>query len=80
MTGLNRKAFEALVPTFTPIYEQTIIECKKSRQTAKGAGRKARLEKPQEKLFYILFYFKYYPTFDERWGVILTWPQETDLC
>ena len=64
MTGLNRKAFEALLPTFTAIYEQSIIECKKSRQRAKGSGRKARLETPQEQLFYILFYFKCYPTFD----------------
>ncbi len=27
ITGLNRKAFEALLSTFTAIYEQTIIEC-----------------------------------------------------
>lgn len=29
-----------------------------------GGGRKASLESPQAKLFYILFYFKWYPTFD----------------
>jgi hypothetical protein len=34
------------------------------RQRAVGGGRKARLRNPQDKLFYILFYFKCYPTFD----------------
>ncbi|WP_264299950.1 hypothetical protein [Nostoc sp. MG11] len=43
MNGLNRETFEALLPKFTAIYEQTIIECKKSRQKTKLAGRKARL-------------------------------------
>lgn len=47
MTGLNRKAFDALLPTFSTIYD-----------------RKAQLRNPQDKLFYILFYFKRYPTFD----------------
>jgi Helix-turn-helix of DDE superfamily endonuclease len=34
------------------------------RQRAIGGGRKAQLRNPQDKLFYILFYFKCYPTFD----------------
>nr|WP_293103687.1 transposase family protein [Okeania sp. SIO2F4] len=29
-----------------------------------GGGRKARLRTNKDKLFYILFYFKCYPTFD----------------
>ena len=62
MTGLNRKAFEALLPTFSAVYEQTQLE--QPRQRALGGGRKARLRTPQDKLFYILLYFKCYPTFD----------------
>lgn len=62
MTGLNRKAFEALLPTFSAVYEQTQLE--QPRQRALGGGRKARLSTPLAKLFYILFYFKCYPTFD----------------
>jgi hypothetical protein len=62
MTGLNRKAFEALVPTFSAVYEQTLLD--QPRQRALGGGRKARLRTFRDKLFYILFYFKSYPTFD----------------
>ena len=66
LTGLNRKAFEELKLAF----EQELLEeevprrSQERRQRAKGAGRKARLKTVEEKLIYILFYFKCYPTFD----------------
>ena len=62
MTGLNRQAFDALLLTFSEVYEQ--IQREQPRQRALGGGRKARLRTPQDKLFYILLYFKCYPTFD----------------
>ncbi len=62
LTGLNRKAFDQLLSTFSPVYEQS--RQTQSRQRAVGGGRKARLLGTQEKLFFILFYFKCYPTFD----------------
>jgi Helix-turn-helix of DDE superfamily endonuclease len=62
LTGLNRKAFDALLATFAPLYEQSSPT--QPRQRAVGGGRKARLLGTQEKLFFILFYFKGYPTFD----------------
>ena len=62
LTGLNRKAFESLLESFNQRYEQTLLE--KPRQRSVGGGRKARLRTTQDKLFYILFYFKCYPTFD----------------
>ena len=62
MTGLNRKAFDALLPSFSTAYEQEVLQS--PRQRAFGGGRKARLRNPQDKMFYILFYFKCYPTFD----------------
>lgn len=62
LTGLNRKAFEELLDTFRPLYEQSCQT--QPRQRAVGGGRKARLLGSQEKLFFILFYFKCYPTFD----------------
>ena len=62
LTGVNRKAFDALLPTFREVYEQTLTQ--RTRQRAPGAGRKARLRQTQDKLFYILFYVKCYPTFD----------------
>ena len=64
LTGLNRQAEDALLPTFSQIYEQT-RSCQ-SRQRAVGGGRKARLRHIQDQQFFILFYFKSYPTFDER--------------
>lgn len=62
MTGLNRKAFDALLPNFSAVYEQTLLQ--QPRQRAIGGRRKARLRNLEDKLFYILFYFKSYPTFD----------------
>lgn len=62
LTGLNRKAFDALLPGFEEAYENS--QPNKPRQRAVGGGRKARLQTPGEKLFFILFYFKCYPTFD----------------
>jgi len=36
----------------------------KPRKRARGGGRKARLWSMESKLFFVLFYFKCYPTFD----------------
>lgn len=62
MTGLNRKAFETLLEVFSRLDEAARQQ--QPRQRAVGGGRKARLLHTQEKLFFILFYFKCYPTFD----------------
>jgi DDE superfamily endonuclease/Helix-turn-helix of DDE superfamily endonuclease len=64
MTGLNRPAFDALLPRFEAAYRQHQLAAKPKRQRALGGGRKARLETIEAKLFYILLYFKCYPTFD----------------
>lgn len=53
LTGLNRQAFDALLETFSPVYEQT--RQTQARQRAVGGGRKARLLTTQAKLFFILF-------------------------
>jgi DDE superfamily endonuclease/Helix-turn-helix of DDE superfamily endonuclease len=63
-TGLNRKAFEALLPSFAQAYEQSRVKPNVQRQRAVGGGRKATLRSSREKLFYILLYCKCYPTFD----------------
>ncbi len=62
LSGVNRKAFAQLLDAFSPLYEQT--RSSQPRQRAIGGGRKARLLSTQQKLFFILFYFKCYPTFD----------------
>lgn len=64
LTGLNRKAFDELCEVFDAVYQtQHQIE-RAQRQRGIGGGRKARLATAQTKLFFILFYFKCYPTFD----------------
>ena len=64
LTGLNRKAFDALCVAFDPVYEESLQAASKPRKRARGGGRKARLQSTQSKFFFILFYFKCYPTFD----------------
>jgi hypothetical protein len=64
LTGLNRKAFDELCAVFSVVYQETLQRDSKPRQRARGGGRKARLESMESKLFFILFYFKCYPTFD----------------
>jgi hypothetical protein len=62
LTGMNRQAFESLLLTFTEAYEQSTEQ--KPRKRAMGGGRKALLKTNSAKLFFVLFYFKCYPTFD----------------
>lgn len=64
MTGLNRKAFEELLPSFTTAYQQSQLKADRKRKRAPGGGRKATLQTMSDKLFYILLYCKCYPTFD----------------
>jgi hypothetical protein len=64
MTGLNRQAFYNLLPTFAAEYTQAEEKRQRERQRAIGGGAKAKLATAEAKLFYILFYFKCYPTFD----------------
>jgi DDE superfamily endonuclease/Helix-turn-helix of DDE superfamily endonuclease len=64
LTGLNRKAFDELCKVFAAVYQETLQSDPKPRKRARGGGRKARLRSMEEKLFFILFYFKCYPTFD----------------
>ena len=64
-TGLNRKAFDEL-----SMAVEILLNCEVSaksqtpRKRSVGGGRKARLQRVEQKLFFILFYFKCYPTFD----------------
>lgn len=64
MTGLNRKAFEELLPSFSETNRQSQTKPEGERKRAPGGGRKATLRTSCDKLFYILLYCKCYPTFD----------------
>jgi hypothetical protein len=64
LTGLNRNAFDALLPAFINAWQADLLAQERKRAPGAGQAHKARLSQPQQKLFYILFYFKCYPTFD----------------
>jgi hypothetical protein len=60
--GISKKSFEELLVIFT----QTLIDSQnsKKRKRSIGGGRKGNIKSPEQKLFFILFYLKNYPTFD----------------
>jgi Helix-turn-helix of DDE superfamily endonuclease len=70
LTGLSQAQFEQLLPTFTLVYQETQQERYKqevaagTRQRQPGGGAKGKLPTPVDKLFFVLYYYKTYPTFD----------------
>jgi hypothetical protein len=66
LTGLTLPAFLELLETFTYAYEQALKKEEekrtKARQRQWGAGRKATICNMADKLLFILFYFRVYPT------------------
>ena len=56
--GLTGKAFKKLLPVF----EESLIEC--TPEKSYRGGRPDRLKTTQEKLFFILYFLKNYPTYD----------------
>src|SRR5512146_1338768 len=66
LTGLNLKALTALQPSFAQALAEAPIPRRspQPRERSVGGGRKPRLASVDDKLIYILVYFKCYPTFD----------------
>ena len=70
VTGMSAKEFESLAEDFENEleremrlqYDEAVKKGKRERKP--GGGRKGILENGCEKLFFTLFYFKCYPTFD----------------
>lgn len=63
-TGLDQAEFEKLLMSFTIAYHAYIYDhhvTKKARKRRYGGGRKPRLAAMEDKLFFILFYYKVYP-------------------
>lgn len=60
--GMGKKEFLELLEKFTPYVKR--VRYKRNRKRKAGAGRTHTLETPEEKLFYMLFYMKCYPTYD----------------
>jgi hypothetical protein len=62
LIGLTPQSFKQLLITFT----QALIEIQQNKKRTRniGGGRKGNIKLPEQKLFFILFYLKNYPTFD----------------
>ncbi|MEZ4734560.1 MAG: transposase family protein [Caldilineaceae bacterium] len=71
LTGLSFAEFDRLLPVFTAVYEarqqrryEQAVQAG-SRRRQPGGGRKSKLPTMDDKLFFVLYYFKTYPTFDQ---------------
>ena len=70
LTGLSQAQFDKLLVTFTQVYEaerQRAYMRTKSAGTRKrkpGGGQKGKLPRMEDKLLFVLYYYKTYPTFD----------------
>lgn len=70
LTGLTINQFDILLSDFERIHDllqQEAYEKQKelgNRKRILGGGRKGRLHKMEDKLMFVLYYFKTYPTFD----------------
>jgi hypothetical protein len=67
LTGLNPDEFTNLLPTFTEVLIKKMKQRHNDdpkRQRKFGGGRKGFLPTPADKFFFILFYYKCYPTYD----------------
>lgn len=70
LTGLSQKQFDQLLPTFTLVYKETPQDAYEkgreagTRQRKPGGGAKGKLPTMADKLLFVLYYHKTYPTFD----------------
>ena len=63
LTGLSYQEFSDLVPTFEKSLYQIRLR-QPNRKRKPGGGQKGILKTSEDKLFFIMFYLKTYPTFD----------------
>jgi len=65
LTSLKPDEFEQLLPAFAEAWEVHLAEQERQRSTPrrrkKGGGRKGQIKKLEDKLLFILVYFKTYP-------------------
>jgi hypothetical protein len=68
LTGVSHKEFQQLLPVFTTSYQKiqqeryAVKQARRQRQP--GAGQKGKLPTMSDKLMFILYYWKVYPTYD----------------
>ena len=64
LTGFNASEFEALIPSFQSAWDAYVSEqaARPNRQRSHGGGRHEHLKRIEDKLLFILFYYRQYPT------------------
>jgi hypothetical protein len=64
LTGLSTAEFDRLLPAFRLAYAADLDQrhAQQNRRRRPGAGRKGALATPPDQLFFLLFYFRHYPT------------------
>lgn len=66
LIGITNTQFDKLFPLFTKELEKQSRERymkENDRKRSPGGGRPSKLKTPEEKLFFILFYYRHYPTY-----------------
>ena len=70
LTGLSQAQFDSLLPVFRDMYQATQQKTYEAgvasgtRRRKPGGGSKGKLPTLAEKLLFVLYYYKTYPTFD----------------
>lgn len=68
LTGLSPQEFVDLLPMFKQVFEEKrqsdYRKNRENRVRKPGGGRKGVLREMRDKLFFVLFYYKCYPTYD----------------
>jgi Helix-turn-helix of DDE superfamily endonuclease len=70
LTGLSQAQFNSLLPVFRNVYQATQQHAYEAgvksgtRRRKPGGGAKGKLPTLAEKLLFVLYYYKTYPTFD----------------
>ena len=71
LLGLSKEKYEQLVSTFEHVYDDVRIQvcqadlAQGKRQRNIGGGQKGKLPTSADKVTFILYYYKQYPTYDE---------------
>lgn len=70
LTGLSQAQFDQLLPVFSDLYQGTQQKTYEegvasgTRRRKPGGGSKGKLPTMADKLLFVLYYYKTYPTFD----------------